>query len=265
MVDTTHGQIAERERPYRSYMQTLVYLLAATTATLLSACGGGNGSGSAEHLNSEACFNAGFYREGTSINVNYSSRVNNAAAYESNFLHRVTSVNESNGVTSIFVSPDTGRTSIHYSIQNGALLNHGSSSLGIGFGTRVVMAPPLQEVILMEPGQTTSQNIVQTNDLNKPDSSTRTTLKIAYTRTYVGRQKVSTHLGRFDTCQFVVRNHIEDIDNASDNRDKESISWVAAEGPYRGLTLKTETSTRTQTGILTTASEATSVAQFDIK
>lgn len=229
---------------------------------LLSACGGGSSS---DEPTSEACFNEGFYRTGASIQVLQSNRLNGAAATESTLIHRVSSVQEEGGIRTIFVVPDTGRTSLQYSIQNGALLYHGSASLGIGFSTRSALAPAQQSVIALEPGQATTQDIVQTDDYNTADNSTRTISQVAYSRSYTGRQTLSVALGQFDTCQFVERKRISVVDNATANRDVQTTTWVAANGAYRGLTLKTESVTRTAAGTQTSVSEAVRVNQFDIK
>ncbi len=247
------------------YSRNFMAIAGLLSAALLAACGGGGSDSSEEAKDSSDCFNTGFYRQDTQINVTQSSRLNDAPALESHFLHRVTSQKEENGINTIYVSPDTGRTSIHYTIEGGALLYHGYSALYIGASNRQSMTPARQSVIAMEPGQATSQTIVQTDSRSTPDQETKTVTTLAYTRTYEGRETISTALGQFEACRFTTTVVASPQGNPDAKSDTQTTSWVASAGTYRGLTLKERSVTRSAGKTDTLVTEASQVNQFDIK
>ncbi|UBB16379.1 hypothetical protein [Comamonas odontotermitis] len=244
--------------------RTFMAITGLLGAALLAACGGGSDS-SEEARDSSDCFNTGFYRQDTQINVTQSSRLNDAPAVESRFLHWVTSQKEENGINTIYVSPDTGRASIHYSIEGGALLYHGYNAFNIGATSRQSLTPAQQSVIAMTPGQTTSQTIVQTDSRSTADQEIKTVTTLAYTRTYEGREAISTALGQFEACRFLTTIAASPEGNPDANSNAQTTSWVASAGTYRGLTLKERTITRQAGKTDTLVTEASRVNQFDIR
>ena len=246
--------------------RTFIALTGLLSAALLAACGGG-GDSSEEAKNSSDCFNAGFYRKDTQIYVSQSSRLNDAPALTSLVYHWVTSQTEENGINNIYINPapNSGRTSLHYSIEGGALLYHGYNAFHIGSTSRQSLAPPRQSVIAMEPGQTTSQTIVQTDSFSNADGETKTVTTLAETRTYAGRETITTALGTVEACRFVSTVAASQEGQPGASRETRTTTWVAAAGPYRGLTLQEIAVTRQAGKTDTLVTETSQVNRFDLR
>lgn len=248
------------------YSRTFIATTCLLSAVLLAACGGGGDSDSSEAAkNSSDCFNAGFYRQDTQIYTSNNIRLNDTPAMTSPSQHWVTSQKEENGVSHIYVSPDSGRAQLHFSIEGGALLYHGYNAYTIGSNSRQNLTPPRQSVIAMEPGQTTSQTIVQTDIYSTFDQETTTVTTLVYARTYEGRETITTALGTVEACRFVSSVAASQEGKPDENRETQTTTWVAAAGPYRGLTLKESATTRQAGKTDTLVTETSQVSRFDIK
>jgi len=248
------------------HSRTFIAMAALLSAALLAACGGG-GDSSEEAKNSSDCFNPGFYGKDTQINISQSSRLNDAPALTSHVYHWVTSQKEENGINNIYISPtpNSVRASLHYSVEGGALLYHGYNAFNIGSTSRQNLTPPRQSVIAMEPGQTTSQTIVQTDSFSNSDGETKTVTTLAETRTYEGREAVTTALGTVEACRFLSTVAASQEGKPDANRETQTTTWVASAGPYRGLTLKESAVTRQAGKTDTLVTETSQVHQFDIR
>lgn len=246
--------------------RTFIAMTGLLSTALLAACGGGSDSPEAAKDSSD-CFNAGFYRKDTQIYTSQSSRLNGAPASTNLVYHWVTSQTVENGTSHIYVSPapDNGRASLHYSIEGGALLYHGYNAFNIGATSRQSLAPPRQSLIAMAPGQSTSQTIVQTDSVSNADGETKTVTTLAETRSYEGRETITTALGTVEACRFVSSVAASQEGKPEASRETQTTTWVAAAGPYRGLRLKESASTRQGGKTDTLVTETSQVNRFDIR
>lgn len=260
------------------------------SATFLAACGGGGDQDtpppapSPLPASSEACFNAGFYRTGTQINYTQTSTQQtvgsiNAPTYVRSIVHHVVGEVQENGVNTILVEPPgMAYGSTRYSIENGALLYHGYGNLDSHlYSSKESLTPARKFVIAMKEGETTTQNIVQNREGWLKGIHTYGDNNVNYTRTYVGQETITTPLGQFLACRFFTTTVRQDENSGISKPDFETqaTSWVAAAGPYRGLTLREESSTLSRymgtdvNHIVETTSteinETTQVTLFDIK
>ncbi|MEJ5029526.1 hypothetical protein WH303_10200 [Comamonas sp. MYb69] len=256
-----------KESDMTNYSLTLMAITGLLGAGLLTACGGGGSDSPEEAKNSSDCFNAGFYRKDTQIYVSQSKSLNDGPASTNLVYHWVTSQNEENGINHIYVNPtpNSGRTSLHYSIEGGALLYHGYNAFNIGATSRQSLAPPRQSLIAMAPGQSTSQTIVQTDSVSNADGETKTVTTLAETRSYEGRETITTALGTVEACRFVSSVAASQQGKPEASRETQTTTWVAAAGPYRGLRLKESASTRQGGNTDTLVTETSQVNRFDIK
>lgn len=251
----------------KNYSRTFFAMTGLLSAGLLAACGGGGNDSPEVAKNSSDCFNAGFYRKDTQIYVSESRRLNDAPASTNLVYHWVTSQTAENGINHIYVNPapNSGRASIHYSIEGEALLYHGHNAFNIGWTSRQSLTPPRQSVMAMEPGQTTSQTIVQTDSVSNSNGDTETVTTQAETRTYEGRESITTALGTVEACRFVSSVAASQEGKPDQNRATQTTTWVAAAGPYRGLRLKESAIIRQAGKTDTLVTETSKVSRFDIK
>lgn len=265
------------------YQRTSHYIVLCTLAAILSACGGGGNDDIAEPADSAACFNAGFYRPGTEIafmqaQTTQAAESTSASTYVHALFRRVVGEEKQDGVNIILVdsNEDTFGHS-RYAIENGVLLYYGFGNLdALIFSSKQSLTPARASVIAMQPGQVTTQNFVQTNEGYFKGIYTHGVSNVAYTRTFVGLETVTTSLGQFSACRFDIKTQAKDADSGRLTLDTQATSWVAATGPYRGLSLKEDSiittygyvgtnATETTKYTNTIAKETTQVNQFDIK
>lgn len=265
------------------YQRTSHHVVLFALAAMLSACGGGGNDNTAEPADSAACFNAGFYRPGTQIafmqaKTTQYAESTSSSTYVVSLFHRVVGEEKQDGVNIILVdsNEDTFGHS-RYSIENGVLLYYGFGNLDTPlYSSKQTLAPARASVIAMQPGQVTTQNFVQTNEGYLKGIYTHGAFNVAYTRTFVGLETVTTSLGQFSACRFDIKTQAKEAGSGTLTFDTQATSWVAATGPYRGLFLK-EHSINTTYGYVgtnvtettkytnTIAKETTQVNQFDIK
>ncbi len=105
--------------------------------------------------------------------------------------------------------------------------------------TTLVNDPPISTPIDMRPGQTVERNYTtRTTIVAKADNSTTTVTSTVQERfTYTGLQTLQTAMGTFNVCKF---NTDQVIVSATSGTVQANYQlWVAADGPYRGRTIKT--------------------------
>ncbi|GAB2730468.1 hypothetical protein [Comamonas sediminis] len=265
------------------YQRNLHNIVLFALPAILSACGGGGNDDIAESADSAACFNAGFYRPGTEIAFMQTQTTRAAesvspSTYVNSLFHRVVGEEEKDGVNIILVdsNEDTFGHS-RYAIENGVLLYYGFGNLDTQiFSRKQSLTPARTSVIAMQPGQVTTQNFVQTNEGYLKGIYTQSISNVAYNRTFVGVETVTTSLGQFSACRFDIKTQAKEADSGRLTLDAQTTSWVAATGPYRGLSLKEDSTVTTYGYVDTSATEATKytstiaketiqVNQFDIK
>ena len=88
---------------------------------------------------------------------------------------------------------------------------------------------------------------------------------LAITRTYEGRETITTALGRFEACRFLSTVAASQEGKPEANRETQTTTWVASAGPYRGLTLKESASIDQAGKTDTLVTETSQVNRFDIK
>lgn len=265
------------------YQIALHHIVLFASAAILSACGGGGNDNIAEPADSAACFNAGFYRPGTEIafmqaQTTQAAESTSASTYVRSLFHRVVGEEKQDGANIILVdSNEDAFGHSRYAIENGVLLYYGFGNLDTSiFSSKQSLAPARASVIAMRPGQVTTQNFVQTNEGYLKGVYTHGVSNIAYTRTFVGLETVTTSLGQFSACRFDIKTQAKEADSGRLTLDTQATSWVAATGPYRGLSLKEDSiittygyvgnnATETTKYTNTIAKETTQVNQFDIK
>jgi len=105
---------------------------------------------------------------------------------------------------------------------------HGSGS------TRVtsIHAPAPAIPVAMQPDQT----VTITYRMETVSPGAKVSMDITEALTYQGREKLSTALGTFDTCRFVLASTT--TTGKSPDIRVNVTSWIAAEGPFRGQRLK---------------------------
>lgn len=115
---------------------------------------------------------------------------------------------------------------------DGKMVRYGETH-GSG-GTRVTStyAPAPAIPVAMQPDQT----VTVTYRVETVSAGGKVTMDVTEALTYQGREKLSTALGTFDTCRFVLASTTA-MGKAPDIKVNVT-SWIAAEGPFRGQRLK---------------------------
>lgn len=130
-----------------------------------------------------------------------------------------------------------GNTTFYSDLTGGNHVNYGArSQLQEGYSVETVFDPPLSVPADLQPGQTVdrSYNIVITTVVpDSPPSTDTTSTQVQIT--YVGRETVQTPLGSIaNACKFSTRS------TAQNGTVNHSVTWVPADGPYRGQNVRIE-------------------------
>jgi hypothetical protein len=191
------------------------------------------------NTSSADCYNANDLRAGTVLDEQISS-VGTDGTVTSNHTVRTTGVREPfAGVNPVALHTTqtfdlTDRevsvvTTVYVDSVNGNMVNYGSTSSS---GT-IISTPPRSIPISMQPGQSLT--------LTSTDSVSST----VEVYTYNGRETLQTDMGTFQTCKFT--DDSTTTLNSGGTTTGTGQSWVAAEGPYQGQTLKQVSEIQTDT------------------
>ena len=114
----------------------------------------------------------------------------------------------------------------------------------------------------MEPGQTFDFTYTTRNEYaDRVEEGTTTT-----SYTYVGRETLQSAVGTFSACKFTTHQVDTPITSSPTTQTFDKISWVAAEGPYRGFELRTEVVAQYPNApTIRQVLQPTKVSVFDIK
>ena len=216
--------------------------------------------------NSAPCFNEADFREGTMVEFE-AAKLGSDTASEPFHRKSVTEGREAfAGANPISVNVESSTVRIMRALQStvkkeykdlvGAnILLYGksttykqtidpevASSFGAGFPLDKVIfvsqiyEPPFSFPVDMKPGQVASQksSITKTTVIDDRSDSA-TSIPATGELTYVGREKLETPLGTFDTCKLSLK---ITVGASVITKDATREFWLAAEGPYRGQLLK---------------------------
>lgn len=117
----------------------------------------------------------------------------------------------------------------YHDIVDGNKIGYGADPVE-GQSTRIVYVPPLATPVSMLPGQT----ITQEYDVVLQNATLPSFQQIVY----VGRERIETPMGTFDSCHFSSLGGERGGDDTTLPRHD---VWIAAEGPYRGQNLRSRT------------------------
>lgn len=127
---------------------------------------------------------------------------------------------------------------LYKDLVDGKVVEYGSRIGPYGSDSLITYEPPATIAASMTPGQSMQLSAVAKSELPMPDGGVRrgkTTIDV--TNTYVGRESLVTPMGTFNTCKFLRARRMQQPDGTSkpvlDIED-----WIAAEGPFRGQSLK---------------------------
>lgn len=117
----------------------------------------------------------------------------------------------------------------YHDIVDGNKIAYGADPIE-GQPTQIMYVPPLVTPVSMVPGQTITQeyDVVQQN----------VTIPSFQQIVYVGRERIETPVGTFESCHFSSLGGERGGDDTTLPRHD---VWIAAEGPYRGQNLKSRT------------------------
>ena len=117
-------------------------------------------------------------------------------------------------------------------VVGGKMVRYGDTH-GSG-GTRVTStyAPAPAIPVAMQADQT----VTVAYQVETVSAGSKVTMDVTEALTYQGREKLSTALGKFDTCRFVLASTTA-VGKAPEIKVNVT-SWIAAEGPFRGQRLK---------------------------
>ncbi|MDQ0586202.1 Ig-like domain-containing protein [Variovorax paradoxus] len=193
----------------------------------------------ASATSSAACFNEGFFRTGTTMDLEHTVS-GDGATPPRRTVRTVTGPKEFNGAATIETKSDFygddgsfATTTMDYNaIQDGFMLFYGMTSSNV----RQISVPPKKQPIAMEPGQTFDFTYTTKNEYaDRVEEATTTT-----SYTYVGRETLQSAVGTFAACKFTSHGVNTVVTPAPMTQTFDLVIWVAAEGPYRGFALRTE-------------------------
>jgi len=193
----------------------------------------------ASATSSAACFNEGFFRTGTTMDLEHTVSGDGATPPRRS-VRTVTGPKEFNGAATMETKTDfygddgsyAATTTDYYGIQDGFMLFYGMTSSNV----RQISVPPKKQPIAMEPGQTFDFTYTTKNEYaDRVEEATTTT-----SYTYVGRETLQSAVGTFAACKFTSHGVNTVVTPAPMTQTFDLVIWVAAEGPYRGFALRTE-------------------------
>ncbi|MBW8718678.1 MAG: hypothetical protein JF629_23335 [Variovorax paradoxus] len=193
----------------------------------------------ASATSSAPCFNEGFFRTGTIMDLEHTVS-GDGATPPRRTVRTVTGPKEFNGAATVETKYDfygddgshAGTNMDYNAIQDGFLLFYGMTSSNV----RQTMSPPSRQPIAMEPGQTYEFTYTAKNEY--ADHVEENTTTKSYT--YVGRETLQSAVGTFAACKFTSHGVTTITTPTPMTQTFDLVYWVAAEGPYRGFALRTE-------------------------
>lgn len=219
----------------------------------------------ASATSSAACFNEGFLRTGTTMDFELTVS-GDGATPPRRIVSTVTGPKEFNGAATMETKSDfygddgsyAGTNMGYNAFVDGFLVSYGMT----GSNVRQTMSPPRRQPVAMEPGQTFDFTYTTRNEYaDRVEEGTTTT---AYT--YVGRETLQSAVGTFAVCKFTTHQVDTPITSSPTTQTFDKISWVAAEGPYRGFELRTEVVAQYPNApTIRQVLQPTKISVFDIK
>lgn len=115
---------------------------------------------------------------------------------------------------------------------DGKMVRYGETHGGGGTRATSTHTPVPAIPVSMQPGQT----VTLAYRVETVSPGAKVAMDVTEALTYQGREKLSTALGTFDTCRFVLASTT--TVGKSPDITVDVTSWIAAEGPFRGQRLK---------------------------
>lgn len=224
-------------------------LLAAAAA--LAACGDGGGNAGAPPIaattppvaaaaDSSACTNEADFNAGTQLS--YDLQQTSPGQPTATTHHSVTTGKRQSfaGATPVAFEQTFydarkkpfSTATIFRDLAGGKMVRYGEAHGSGGTRTTSTHAPAPAIPVTMQPDQT----VTSAYRMETVSPGAKMAMDVSETLTYQGREKLSTALGTFDTCRFVLASTTA-MGKAPDIAVNVT-SWIAAEGPFRGQRLK---------------------------
>ena len=221
----------------------------------------------ARAASSARCFNEGLYRKGAT--ADYDMQVSgDGATPPRRIVTLVGAKKDFNGVSAVSVKArffddrgkPAGQTESYLNVRGAALLNYGLTSDTVVSTLEPAGRTPYD----LREGEAFDQSLTVANTY--PDGRTETTRSVR-SFSFAGFATLNTAVGRFRVCKFQSRSRDRFVSPAGPTTIiTNKMDYVAAEGPYRGFSLRAKVSAKYSAGpVINQVINVTTIREFSAK